>query len=164
MECAEDGLGLNAKKSQLITRNIIPEHPPVTTLGDTVLKEVRDFKHLGSWVNSTEQDLKVRKVLAWKALNGMASVWHSNLPQQIKLSFFYATVESVLLYESECWTLNQSSQKYLEGCCTRMVRLLLKICKSVHVTNKTLYEGIPRVSQMICSRENATSWTMSETS
>ena len=63
-----------------------------------MLKEVKDFKDLGSWVNSTEQDLKVRKALAWRALNGMTSVWNSNLPRQIKLSFFYATVGSVLLY------------------------------------------------------------------
>ena len=70
-----------------------------------MLKEVEDFKYLGSWVNSTEKDLKVRKALAWRALNGMTCVWTSNLPRQIKLSFFNATVESVLLYGSECWSL-----------------------------------------------------------
>lgn len=78
-----------------------PELPPVTTLRDAVLKEVRDSDSL---VNSTEQDLKVRKALAWKALNVWASLWHSKLPRQIKLSFFYAIVESVLLHGSECWT------------------------------------------------------------
>ncbi|KAJ4943537.1 hypothetical protein JOQ06_006037 [Pogonophryne albipinna] len=104
-ECAKVGLRLNAKKTEVITYNILPEHPPLTTTEGTVLKEVKDFKYLGSWVNSTEQDLKVRKALAWRALNGMTSVWNSNLPRQIKLSFFYATVESVLLYGSECWTL-----------------------------------------------------------
>ena len=44
------------------------------------LKEVKDFKYLGAWVDSTEQDLKVRKALAWRALTGMNSVWNSNLP------------------------------------------------------------------------------------
>lgn len=42
-----------------------------------------------AWINSTEQDLELRKTLAWKALNGMVSVWNSNLPQQIKLGFFF---------------------------------------------------------------------------
>ncbi|KAJ4925013.1 hypothetical protein JOQ06_003960, partial [Pogonophryne albipinna] len=70
-ECAKVGLRLNAKKTEVITYNILPEHPPLTTTEGTVLKEVKDFKYLGSWVNSTEQDLKVRKVLAWRALNGM---------------------------------------------------------------------------------------------
>ena len=151
-ECAKVGLQLNAKKTEVITYNIQGEHPPLTTTGGIALKEVKDFKYLGAWVNSTEQDLKVRKALAWKALNGMASVWNSNLPRQIKLSFFYATVESVLLYGSECWTLKPTLQKSLDGCYTRMLRVVLNINKSTHVTNNILYAGIPRVSDKIAAR------------
>ena len=137
---------LNAKKTKVIAYNISPEHQPLTTTG-TVLKEVKDFKYLGSWVNSTEQDLKVREALAWRALNCMTGVWNSNLPRQIKLSFFYATVESVLLYGSDCWSLKPTLQKSLDGCYTRMLRAVLNISKSTHVTNRILYEGIPRVSE-----------------
>ncbi|KAJ4946992.1 hypothetical protein JOQ06_009034 [Pogonophryne albipinna] len=57
-ECAKVGLRLNAKKTEVITYYILPKHPPLTTTEGTVLKEVKDFKYLGSWVNSTEQDLK----------------------------------------------------------------------------------------------------------
>ncbi|KAJ4947922.1 hypothetical protein JOQ06_009951, partial [Pogonophryne albipinna] len=57
-ECAKVDLRLNAKKTEVITYNILPEHPRLTTTEGTVLKEVKDFKYLGSWVNSTEQDLK----------------------------------------------------------------------------------------------------------
>ena len=64
----------------------------------------------------------MRKALAWKALNGMASVWKSNLSRDIKLRFFTATVESVLLYGCECWTLKDKLQKSLDGCYTRMLR------------------------------------------
>ena len=152
LECAKVGLRLNAKKTEVITYNTPPEHQPLTTAGGTVLKEVDDFKYLGSWVNSTEQDLKVRKALAWRALNGMSSVWNSNLPREIKLSFFYATVEAVLLYGSECWTLKPNLEKSLDGCYTRMLRAVLNISKSVHVTNEFLYEGIPRVSGKIAAR------------
>ena len=152
LECAKVGLRLNAKKTKVITYNISPEHQPLTTTGGTVLKEVEDFKYLGSWVNSTEQDLKVRKALAWRALNGMTCVWNSNLPRQIKLSFFNATVESVLLYGSECWSLKPTLQKSLDGCYTRMLRAVLNISKSTHVTNRILYEGIPRVSEKVAAR------------
>ena len=151
-ECAKVGLRLNAKKTEVITYNIHEEHPPLTTTGGMALKEVKDFKYLGAWVNSTEQDLKVRKALAWKALNGMASVWNSNLPRQTKLSFFYATVESVLLYGSECWTLKPTLQKSLDGCYTRMLRVVLNINKSAHVSNNILYAGIPKVSDKIAAR------------
>lgn len=53
---------------------------PLTTAGGIVLKEVDDIKYLGSWVNQTEQDLKVRK-----ALHGEPSVWNANLPCQTLL-------------------------------------------------------------------------------
>lgn len=57
-----------------MTYDIPKEHLPLITLGGTALKEVKDFKYLGAWVGSTEQDVKVRKVLAWRALNGATSV------------------------------------------------------------------------------------------
>ena len=82
----------------------------------------------------------------------MTSEWNANLPRQIKLSFFYATVESGLLYGSECWTLKPTLQKSLDGCYTRTLRAVLNISRSTHVTNKILYEGIPRVSEKITGR------------
>nr|XP_008303217.1 PREDICTED: uncharacterized protein LOC103374843 [Stegastes partitus] len=127
LECAKVGLRLNAKKTEVITYNVPPERQPLTTAGGTVLKEVEDLKYLGSWVNTNEQDLKVRKALAWRALNGMTSVRNANLARQTKLNFFYATVESFLLYGSECWTLKATLQKSLDGCYTRMLRAVLNI-------------------------------------
>ena len=72
--------------------------------------------------------------------------------QCMELSFFYATVESVLLYGSECWTLKPTLEKSLDGCYTRMLRAVLNINKSAHVTNRILYRGIPRVSEKIAVR------------
>lgn len=104
--------------------------------------------------SSTEQNLTVRKALAWGTLNGMSSVWNYNLPRQIKLSFFYATVKSVLLYGSEYWTLKPFLQKSLDGCYTRMLRAVLNsnISKNKHMTNKILYEGIPGVNEKVAAR------------
>ena len=76
----------------------------------------------------------------------------ANQTQLLLLSFFYTTVESVLLYGSECWTLKPALQKSLDGCYTRMLRAVLNISKTAHATNKSLYEGIPRVSQKIAAR------------
>lgn len=61
-------LKLNAKKTEVIAYNILPDHSALITTGGTVLKEVNDFKYLGTWMNSTEQDLKVRKTLTGKLL------------------------------------------------------------------------------------------------
>ena len=48
LECAKVGLRLNAKNTEVITYNISLEHQPLTTAEGTVLKEVEDFKYLGS--------------------------------------------------------------------------------------------------------------------
>ena len=57
-----------------------------------------------------------------------------------------------LLYDSECWTLKPTLQKALDGCYTRMLRVVLNISKSAHVTNENLYAGIFRVSNKIAAR------------
>ena len=67
-------------------------------LAGSTLKVTEHFKYMGSWVNSSEKDIKVRKTIVWQALNGMTRVWKSNLPRDTKLHFFEATVESALLY------------------------------------------------------------------
>ena len=64
--------------------------------GGNAPKEVNDFTHLGSWDHSSNQELPVREGGVLKA-----SLWNANLPRNIKLSFFYATVESGLLYASK---------------------------------------------------------------
>lgn len=69
----------------------IHEHQPLRTNEDEALKEEGDFKYLGSYVDSTEKDLKVRKVLAWNTTRC------SGLSRRVWLSFFSATVGSVWL-------------------------------------------------------------------
>lgn len=100
-------------------------------------------------VNSTKQDLKVRKAPVWRALNGITKIWNANLPWQIKLSFFYTVVQSVLFHSSECWSQKPTRQKSRGGCYTVMPQTVLK---RTHITNRILYEGNPRVSQKIAAR------------
>ena len=116
------------------------------------MKEVTDFKYLGSWVESTERDIKARRAAAWRALHKMRSIWKSNLDRATKIPFFLATVESVLLYGSECWTLTKALEKSLDGCYTRMLKEVLNIKGNVHLPNTELYKGLPRISNKIANR------------
>ena len=59
--------------------------------GDDV-KQVNDFKYLGCYIASTENDVNIRLGKAWAALNKMNNIWKSNLPDQLKREFFRATV------------------------------------------------------------------------
>ena len=81
--------------------------------------------YLGAWIDSTWQDVRVRKAQAWAALNKMEAIWKSKLGRKTKISLFSATVVSVLLYGCETWTLNKQMNKSLDGCYTRMLRKVL---------------------------------------
>ena len=111
-----------------------------------------DFQYLGSWVDSLEKDIAVRKALAWKALNGMSKIWTSSMKPELKKRFFLATVESILLYGCESWAMSEQQEKSLNGTYTRMLRKALNVHWSTHMTNDQLYGKLPAVCDKIASR------------
>ena len=68
------------------------------------------------------KDIRVRKGLAWKALNDMDKVWKSNLKPDLKKRF-----ESILIYGCESWALNDKLEKMLNGTYTRMLRRVMNV-------------------------------------
>ena len=74
------------------------------------------------------------------------------MSRDLKLRFFIATIESILLYGCETWTLNETLEKRLNGTYTRMLRKALNIHWSSHTTNEVLYGKLPRVSDKVASR------------
>ena len=144
------GLLLSEKKTKVMTCNVAPD--PILTNGGIALEEVEDFKYLGSWVNSSERDIKTRKAIAWKALNSMKRVWKSNVSNELKTRLFIATVESVLLYGCESWTFTSALERSLDGCYTRMLRAALNISWQSFVPNEELYGTLPRISDKVAWR------------
>ena len=65
------------------------------------LEKVEDFKYLGSWVDSNNKDIKIRKAQASHALNRMNCMWNSNMRKEIKVRFFVAAIECIFLYSCE---------------------------------------------------------------
>ena len=148
--CNRIGLGLNAKKTKVMAENV--DDPSVYTLGGTLLEVVPDFQYLGGWIASTQRDMKFRRARAWKVLHSMKKVWMSALTNQLKRRLFVSTVESVLLYGSETWTLTVEDEKALDGVYTRMLRMALNVSWEDHVRNTDLYDHLPRVSDKIRER------------
>ena len=91
-------------------------------LNGSALEEVGDFQYLGAWVDETGKDIEVRIAKGWGALNKMETVWKSKLSRNLKVRFFRATVESVIMYSAESWTLTRTLEKSLDGAYTRMLR------------------------------------------
>jgi len=68
------------------------------------------FKYLGSMMSSTEADIKARKGMAWRACNKMDQTWKSNLNRTLKIRLLTSTVEAVLLYGCETWSLSKKQE------------------------------------------------------
>ena len=86
--------------------------------------------------------MEIRIGQAWHALNKMDKLWKSNLQRPLKIQFFRATVESVLLYGAECWTLTTQMNNRIYGVYTRMLRAVLGVSWKDHKTNKELYGNL----------------------
>jgi len=113
---------------------------------------VDDFKYLGSWVASTEHDIRTRRAQAWKVLHDMKKIWKSNLSPQLKRRVFVASIESVLLYGCEAWTLTKQMELNIDGVYTRMLRKVINVSWEDHMRNIDLYGQLPRVTDKIRTR------------
>ena len=85
-------------------------------------------------------------------MNGMTEIWKSNINRELKIRFFIATIELILLYGCESWILTEAEEKLLNGTYTRMLRKTLNILWSSYTPNQQLYGELPAVSDKIASR------------
>jgi len=79
----------------------------------------------------------------------------SNLIFKVLFRFdfqIWSTVEAVLPYGCETWSLSKKQEQELDGCYTRMLRKALNISWREHVTNELLYGDLPKISTKIRTR------------
>ena len=82
----------------------------------------------------------------------MTKIWNSKLPRNLKIKLFTTTVESVLTYGAETWTLTAKMRKALDGCYTRLLRKALNVSWQSHTTNKDLYGNRLPISERLRRR------------
>ena len=83
----------------------------------------------------------------------MATVWKSNLRKDLKIRILTDTVKSVLLYGSETWTMTKRLTKMVDGCYTRMLRMVRNINQyALRTRNSELYRSLPNVSSKVADR------------
>ena len=124
----------------------------VISVNGNAIKRVENFKYLGGWLESSEHDVKIRIALAWSVCHRLLKIWKSSLSRKIKIRIFLATVESVLLYNCNTWTLTKQLEKSLDGTYTCMLRMALNISWKDHMTNEQLYGDLPPLSKKITTR------------
>ena len=107
---------------------------------------------MGAWISCSEKDFEIRKALAWTVMHRMKRLWTSNMSNQLKIRAFKATVETVLLIGSQCWTVDSKLRKHLNGCYTRLLRMAQNISWKSKTINEKLYNGLPKVTDIISER------------
>ena len=154
LEQASNGVGLylNETKTEYINKCLLDNNHPVKTLNGTSLKQVDDYKYLGSYISSSEKDFTTRKGMAWSACNDMHNIWSSQLTNEFKMKIFRATVEPILLYGSETWTLSRKLERRLDGTYTRLLMRAQNLSWKRHPSISQIYGKLPRVSTLVKSR------------
>ena len=146
---AHVGLYCNASKTEYTSTS--PE-PSMSTLAGNIIKHVPDFQYLGSHIMDSEKDFTIRKALAWSACNKLEKIWKSGITKQLKVNLFRATVEPILLYGAETWTMNAKMHRRLDGCYTNMLRRIQNMSWKDHHTLSEIYGNIPKLSTRLAER------------
>ena len=143
---ASVGFYINTTKTKFIAVNT---EGTITAQNGCDLEQVHDFNYLGSKIISSEKYIQVEIASSWSALNKLTPIWKSNLDVSIRRDFFRATLESVMTYSSQAWTLTESLENKLNGACTRILRAALNVHWSQRVTNKELYNYLQKITETI---------------
>ena len=104
---------------------------------------------MGSYIYSSEKDFTARNGIEWSACNDMHKIWSSQLPNNLKVKIFRATIEPILLYGSETWTLSRKLEKRLDGTYTRLLRRAQNLSWKSHPSISQIYDKLPRVSSLV---------------
>ena len=146
------GLYLNDDKTEYIAITENEDVSGIQSSSGRFLKRVDDFKYLGSFIMDSTKDFNTRKGMAWSACNKLSKIWESDLPNKIKIDVFQATVEPVLLYGSDTWTLSERLHNRLDGTYTKLLRRVQNISWKEHATLNKIYGCLPRISQTLRQR------------
>ena len=90
--------------------------------------------------------------MAWSACNKMEKIWKSLLDNNIKVNIFRVTIEPILLYGSETWTLSVKDHNRLDGTYTQLLRRVKNLSWKKHPTLADIYGDLPRISQTLRQR------------
>ena len=84
----------------------------------------------------------------------MKTICSSKLENSLKIRTFKATIEPILLYGSECWAIDSTIRKQIDGCNTRLLRMATNISWKDKVTNtqQCSYRGMPKITEVIKQR------------
>ena len=116
-ESARMGMSVNVEKTEV--QHIGPHKRDVgISIENRTLKQVEEFVYLGGTISedaSTDQDTKRRIGLACGVMQNLNAIWKAKaITRKSKVKVYESLVCSVLLYNSETWTLKEATKKKLQ--------------------------------------------------
>ena len=71
----------------------------------------------------------------------------------MNVNLFIATIENILIYGSESWTLTSKQQKRLDGTYTNLLRRVQNMHWTQHATLKDIYGNLPKITSKLIQRK-----------
>ena len=130
------------------------EHEVVKSLNENILKQVDNFKYLGSYISSSKKDFEIRKAQAWVACNKLHTIWTSGVSTKAKISLFKTCVESIFLYGSETWTMLKQLEKRLDNTYTRLLMRVQNINWKQLFALEQIHGNLPKASGVVKMRRD----------
>ena len=108
---------------------------------------------LSIWVRTSSKIyFLARKRKPVDPCNKLRLVWESGFPENIKVSFFRACVESILLYRCKRWNINKKLEQRLDGTCAFVLIGVRDLNWKQHLTVlQRICKGLPSISSVIKS-------------
>ena len=117
------------------------------------LREVPDYKYLGSLLTSSRADFLRNKSLAWQVIHRLKSVWRSTLQLDLKALLFKSYVVPIFLSGAETWFVGKELLADVSGAYTCMVRHVRNIkvySRDTRLSNTDLFgEQFPRIEVLL---------------
>jgi hypothetical protein len=147
------GLRVNARKTEVLHIGFSAAPALVLPTGEAISK-CDDFRYLGSKLVSPDSIVADRRAQAWRASHLLRPIFHSSARDELKISLFRATVETVLLYGLEAVPMTETRERTLDGTHRSLLRNALGIHFPETISTRALMErtGLPPLSTTLRMR------------
>ena len=139
----EQNLYLNAKKTKIMKTDTTLTVPNITVGNDTI-ENVEHFEYLGSMITANgdnSKEVKRRLAMALQKVQQMRSLWNGT-NRNTKVRLLRTCIFPIATYGSETWTINNSTEKYINAFELKCYRKILKISWTEKRTNKSVLEEL----------------------
>ena len=137
------GLSLNVNKSECMSISKSKSSPTCNVnINGEAIKQVVRFNYLGSTITSDgrcDEEINKRIALSKQAFEKMSPIpKNRTISINTKTRVLKCYVWSVLLYDSECWTINKEMEKRLEATEMWFPRKMLSVSWTARESNESI--------------------------